>query len=193
MILANLGCGGNRPAAPWVNVDMLREQLKIGTPERINLDAEPNYVEHDLLIPLPWPDNSIGGILLQHVIEHFNCHDSVKILAECRRVLAVGATVVVSVPDAEYFLSVLSQDTRENAIHLFGEPISEPQYERFFDYALLHRCHIQILTYTSLRCIMVKAGFGESAIGRLGAWDSPITDQLNRKMFSAVLLARKVL
>lgn len=193
MILLNLGCGGNRPVAPWVNVDMLREQLKVGTPERTNLDAEPNYVEHDLLTPLPWPDNSIDGILLQHVIEHFDCHGSARILAECRRVLAVGATVVVSVPNAQYFSFVLSQDTRENAVHLFGEPISEPQYERFFDYALFHQGHKQILTYISLGCIMVKAGFGVGEIGRLGTWDSKITDQLNRKMFSAVLLARKTL
>src|SRR5687767_9443839 len=136
MILVNLGCGGARYPEPWINVDTLRDQLKPGTPERTNLDAEPNYIEADLRNPLPFADNSVDGILLQHVIEHFACHDAVKLLAECRRVLVVGGIVVVSVPDAEYFLRVLGDDTRENAVELFGEPISEPQYERFFDYAL---------------------------------------------------------
>lgn len=194
MILLNLGCGGQRPPTPWVNVDTLREQLKSGTPERINLDAESNYVEHDLLTPLPWQDNSIDGILLQHVIEHLDCHESAKLLAECRRVLVIGGIVVVSVPDAEYFISVLDQDTRENAVELFGEPISEHQYDRFFDYALFHPTHIQILTYASLRCLIGKAGFGNCEIGYLGTWVVPhITERLNRKMFSAIMMARKVL
>lgn len=177
---------------PWINVDTLREQLKPGTPERINLDAEPNYIEADLRNPLPFADNTVDGILLQHVIEHLDCHASVKLLSECRRVLAVGGIVVVSVPDAEYFLRVLNEDTRENAIELFGEPISEPQYQRFFDYGLLHRDHIQILTHESLHCLVVGAGFRDSEIGYLGSLDAPhITDRLNRRMFSAVIMASK--
>lgn len=186
----NLGCGGDRHAAQWINVDTLREQLVIGTPERENLDAESNYVEHNLLEPLPWPDESIDGILAQHLIEHLDCWQAVRLLAECRRVLIPGGVVVVSVPDAEYFLAHLHEDTRENAVKLFGEPISEPEHETFFSYALLHRDHKQILTYASLKCLLIAAGFEAPDIHSTmpeTAETKLIYDKLNRRKFSAVM------
>lgn len=188
MKLLNLGCGGARFPEPWINVDTLREQLVIGTPERDNLDAEPNYVEHDLRETLPWHDDSVDGILAQHLIEHLPCHDAVRLLAECRRVLIPGGVVVASVPDAEYFLRVLHEDTRENAVRLFGEPISEPQFERFFDYALFHASHIQILTSASLKCLFIAAGFSMYHDG--ANYESPVfielESRLNRRKFSAI-------
>lgn len=187
----NLGAGGARYGEPWINVDTLREQLVIGTPERENLDAESNYVEHDLLETFPWADESIDGILAQHLVEHLDCWQAVRLLAECRRVLIPGGVVVVSVPDAEYFLDNLHHDTRQNAVALFGEPISEPQYERFFDYALFHRSHRQILTNLSLRCLLLKAGFGEHDIGYAGALPEQIAEKLNRRKFSLVMVGTK--
>lgn len=187
MTLLNLGAGGQRYPAPWINVDTLREQLVIGTPERDNLDAEPNYVEHDLRETLPWHDDSVDGILAQHLLEHLPCHDAVRLLAECRRVLVPGGVVVVSVPDAEYFLRVLDQDTKENAVKLFGEPITDPKYGRFFEYALFHREHVQVLTHTSLKCLFIAAGleFKPSII------PGEIYARLNRLAFSTVLMGTK--
>lgn len=191
----NLGCGGARFPEPWINVDTLRSQLAIGTPERMNLDAEPNYVDHDIRTRLPFNDNYAGGILLSHVVEHLDCHDAVRLLAECRRVLSVGGIVVVSVPDAEYFLSVLDRDTRENSVELFGEPIcpDEPQWTRFFDYGLFHREHKQILTAASLQCLMIKAGFEQRHIGGVSEFevDSGMIGALNRRVFSVEMIARK--
>jgi len=200
MKLLNVGCGGQRPQCPkWINLDELRKHLNIGTPERTNLDKETNYVEHTLVEggPMPFLD-VFDGVLLQHVIEHFPCHDAVKVLEDCRRVLKPGGIMVVSVPNAAYFLEVYDQDTAERAIALFGEPISEPHYTRFFDYALFHKEHKQVLTFDALRCLALKAGFtldgfrkAMSPVGPQWQVVAELQRQLNRMTFSILLWCSK--
>lgn len=159
MRLLNAGCGGNRLPEPWVNLDELRAHLAPGTPERANLDAEPNYVDHRLGSgPMPFADESFDGVLLSHVIEHMDAIAAVATLRDVRRVLKTGGCVVVSVPDASYFRRVHAEDNRENAERLFGEPIHDDD-QSFFDYALFHRDHRQVLTEDALWCLLVKAGF----------------------------------
>jgi SAM-dependent methyltransferase len=118
MRLLNVGAGGNRPQTEiWWNLDNLRTQLKEGTPERTNLDKEPRYVECDLAVQsIPFPDEYFDGIALVHVIEHFTCHEAVDVLIKCRKVLKPGGLLIVSVPNAEYFLDVYEQDTKERAV-----------------------------------------------------------------------------
>lgn len=170
MKLLNLGAGSNRPQDEhWTNLDDLYEQFPVGTPERTNLDAEPRYVDHRLPQPLPFIENTFDGILCSHIIEHFNIHDAVKIMADCKRVLKPGGILVVSVPDAEYFLEVYDEDTKERAEELFGEPIHDEGHERFFTYALFNRWHKQVLAYDSLKCLFLMAGFIEA-----GYWDGHV-------------------
>jgi predicted SAM-dependent methyltransferase len=194
MKLLNVGAGGNRPQGDhWWNTDTLRTQLAIGTPERANLDAEPRYVEWDLLNgPVPFEYESFDGILLQHVIEHFTCHEAVEVLKKCRALLKPGGVILVSVPDAEYFLQVHDQDTKERAVELFGEPIHDEGFERFFDYALFRYDHKQVLTDVSLMCLMIKAGFNFNTYP--DSEPAPLTEmqkQLSRRMFSVELYAIK--
>lgn len=202
MRLLNVACGSVRPGDPWINLDNLRTQLNHGTPERINLDKEPNYVEHELTSgSMPFPNDMFHGILCSHLIEHFDAQESVRILRECRRVLAIGGFLVVSVPSAQYFLSVLDRDKPENAVELFGEPIcpDEPWHKSFFDYALFYEQHKQILTYSSLSCLLIRAGFGSSrpfmqALQGYSSRDpvvSEIEKIMNRRKFSLELLAVK--
>lgn len=202
MKLLNVGCGGNRPGEPWTNLDCLREILKPGTPERINLDNEPNYVECNFLTKgsLPFTFDEFDGVLCSHVIEHFSARDAVSVLSDCRRILKPGGLLVVSVPDAAYFLDVYSQDTPENAVKLFGEPISEPWHNKFFDYALFKEDHMQVLTWPALTCLLVKAGFPPHSVRSLRmepgamsmtAVESEIRKILNRQKFSVILKAIK--
>jgi len=197
MKLLNVGCGGQRPQDEhWINLDTLRTQLAVGTPERINLDKEPNYVECDLLTQsIPFHDGYFDGILLQHVLEHFTCHEAVTVLLSCRAVLKHGGLLVASVPDASYFLDVHDEDTKENAVRLFGEPIHDEGHETFFSYALFRHDHKQILNYDSLCCLLIRSGFKDENISR---WNNPgdsvqkeINLQLNRQQFSAILHAYK--
>lgn len=160
MRLLNLGCGSNRPQDEhWTNLDNLYEQFPEGTPERKQLDSEERYIDHKLPLSLPFVENSFNGILCSHVIEHFDCHDAVRIMWDCHRVLKPGGILVVSVPDASYFLEVFDKDTKENAERLFGEPIHDDWQPNFFSYALFHAQHKQVLDRSSLRCLLLKAEF----------------------------------
>lgn len=195
MKLLNIGCGGCRPQSPdWWNLDNLRTQLKEGTPERINLDAEPRYVESDLLSEgIPFASGIFDGVAAIHVIEHFSCHDAVMVLMECRRVLKENGLLVVSVPDARYFLNVYERDTKENAQELFGEPIHDKEFDRFFDYALFRHDHKQILCEESLRCLLIRAGFekGRSLLDRDEAVWNEIQKIMTRRKFSVEMSAIK--
>jgi len=198
MRLLNVGAGGQRPKDEhWWNLDTLRTQLKKGTPERTNLDREPRYVECDLLTQsIPFPTEYFDGILLQHVLEHFTCHDAVDVLLRCRAVLKPGGLLVASVPDADYFLEWYDEDTKERAVELFGEPIHDAGHEKFFSYALFRHDHKQILNDCSLKCLLLRAGFFSEKIKEtLFSFEQPgsleILKQLNRLKFSAILYAYK--
>jgi SAM-dependent methyltransferase len=211
MKLLNVGCGGQRPGPPWTNLDTLRQFLKEGTPERINLDGESNYVECDLLTQsIPFKDEWFDGILLQHVLEHFTCHQAVDVLMSCRRVLRKGGLLVASVPNTDYFVEFYDQDTRANAVPIFGESISgdleDARCEKFFDYALFHREHKQLLTPTSLLALFLRSGFPHDEVYvmhphqytyysarflRASDERDEIRKQLNRPKFSTLVGAYK--
>jgi len=201
MKLLNVGCGGQRPHdEPWINLDTLRTQLEVGTPERTNLDKEENYVECDLLKQsIPFHSEYFDGILLQHVLEHFTCHDAVDVIIKCRAVLKPGGVLVASVPNADYFLQVYDEDTRETAVELFGENISgdwhDSQCKKFFDYALFHRGHKQVLNLMSLSCLLLRAGFANENVSVFHKDGDEVArtidPQLNRLKFSSILYAYK--
>jgi len=197
MKLLNVGCGGQRPQDEhWWNTDNLQEQLAIGTSERTNLDAEPRYAECNLMTcPLPFDDGFFDGILLQHVLEHFDCHGAVDVLRKCQRVLKPGGLVLVSVPDAEYFLSVYHEDTKGNAVNLFGEPIHDDGFEKFFDYALWRYDHKQIFTDNSMVATLVRSGFKHVTKTPQDGYQmdiySEMEKQLSRRKFSLEMCAIK--
>lgn len=202
MKLLNLACNGHRPPEPFINIDILRTQLHLGTPERHNLDQETNYIEHNLVNGIPFEDNSCDGIFASHFIEHLDAQESVSLFRECYRVLVPGGILVVSVPDATYFRSVYDKDNVENSIDLFGEPIHcwnvngeiVGPFNKFFDYALFHHEHKQILTEDGLWALMVKGGFANAST----SFDSEraefpiLKDALNRSKFSLVMWGTKL-
>lgn len=205
MNLLNLGCGATRVVDDtWVNVDNLRPALAAGTPERTNLDAEPNYVNANITDPLPFADGMFDGILCSHVIEHFDCQQGVAIMRECHRILKPGGVLLVSVPDAAVFRRHHAEDTPENAVRLFGEPIHLPDGENTFaGYALWNRFHKAILGEDALWAYFVRAGFGNS-LRVNNEWCSahsafeeqgPLCDMsriLNRLPFSLIMMGIKL-
>lgn len=80
----NLGSGHN-PIAGFVNVD------KFGSPD-VKWDLE--------VVPWPWPDNSVGEVNMNHVLEHLG--ESVPvffgIIKELYRVCRHGAVIHITVP-----------------------------------------------------------------------------------------------
>lgn len=198
MKLLNLACGATRPGEPWTNLDNLFDVLEIGTPERDNLNKEVNYVEHDILDPLPFSGSEFDGVLCSHALEHFDCHWGLKIMRGCHRILKPGGILMVSVPDASYFRLMHSADTAENAVELFGEPIYAPDGEAtFFGYALWNRFHHAILTEDALWAYFRRAGFnGIDRIGSVSYEGDEVTTEmhkiLNRRLFSLVMVGYKL-
>lgn len=185
----NLGCGYPRLAGDeWVNVDTLLSQLRDETPEKYNLLAEKNYVEHDILTPLPFESGYFDGILASHVFEHFDCQQSLVIMLECKRVLRTGGVLVVSVPNASYFRRVHHEDTVRNWPRLFDVTDDANTIPTFFEAALWFDQHKAILTEDALWCYFERAGL---QVADIGIAPPEIISKLNRRIFSLEMAGQK--
>lgn len=200
MKLLNLCCGANRPQDEfWWNLDELHATLEPGTPERINLDAEPRYLNANVLDGIPFGEGRLDGILASHCLEHWNCKKGAKVMEWCHHCLKPGGVLMVSVPDASYFRLMHSADTAENAVELFGEPIFAPDGETtFFGYALWNRFHQAILTEDALWSYFIRAGFPNKNVERISAVSyngdeicNEMWKILNRRLFSLVMIGYK--
>ena len=83
-IYLNLGCG-DLPIKDAINVDF----FDTGHADQI-VDLNE--------FPWPWQDNSVDGIYMIHFLGH--CHDLVKIIHECHRILKPGGFLHIQVPHA---------------------------------------------------------------------------------------------
>lgn len=155
MKLLNLGCGGNRPKDDkWTNIDNLHAVFPDATcQERINMDAELNYFNHDLRLGLPFEENSADGVLMSHFMEHLNPHECVRLCRDCYKVLRPGGILRVSIPDPKIFHELSIADCQD-----WGQPIYEPSLT-FMEYALFFSDHKQLLSKDALQCIFWLAGF----------------------------------
>lgn len=199
MKLLNLGCGGpDRLGDPWVNLDDLHAQFPKGTPERAQLDGEPNYVNHDIASgPLPFDAESFDGVLASHVIEHFDAQAGAKLMQNCHHILKRGGVLLVSVPDASYFRRVYAEDCNENWPRLYEVTDPANPIPTFFEAALWFDQHKVLLTEDSLWCYFVRAGFKPHRVYRIStiAWELPETPSalelmravVNRRRFSLVM------
>ena len=91
-----------------------RRMLESGGPIRLNLGSGPLPIEGwtsvdifgmgadvtwDLRRGVPFRDESVDAVFLEHVLEHFRIEDVLDVLVECRRVLVPGGIVRIGVPD----------------------------------------------------------------------------------------------
>jgi predicted SAM-dependent methyltransferase len=185
MKLLNLGCGGVRPGEPWVNVDNLIGGMAD--------PGEPNFVIHDIALPLPFADASFDGCLLSHILEHFDAQEGLRLMKEAYRVLAPGGVVLVSVPDASYFRKVYPEDRNENWPRLFDADDPPNPIPTFFEAALWFNEHKAILTEDSLWAYFTMAGF--SVISPAAAEEKeaylPLRTQTNRHKISVEMIGVK--
>ncbi|HZU80541.1 MAG TPA: methyltransferase domain-containing protein [Acidimicrobiales bacterium] len=99
----DIGAGGHgRPG--WTTVDIVA----------------PADIVTDVRWHIPLPDGSCTAIFCEHLVEHLHFRDDVpRFLAECRRLLAPGAPIRLSVPDASRYLRayVAGQTADLGALH----------------------------------------------------------------------------
>lgn len=159
LTLLNLGCGNTRPGEPWTNMDSHK-----GVPTK---GEGGHFIVHNLKNPIPDPfgDNTCDGIFANHFIEHLDAQEAVRLIVDAKRVLKPGGILCIGVPNASYHRAVWTQDTRENSMHLFGEPIpSEDPVGNNLRRALFFWEHKQIFTEDSLWCHLVVAGFDHNKV-----------------------------
>lgn len=193
MRLVNLGCGDTKLPDPWVNVDTFHSMFAPGTPEREQIDRIGNYVDAQLLEPLPFADNSVDGLLASHLLEHFNAQDGLKLLREVKRILVPNGAVLISVPNASYFRKVYTEDCNINWPALFDTTDPRNPIPTFFEAALWFNEHAAILTEDAVWSYLTMAGFFE--VKRLDPYsfteDNPVMQvmhkELNRRKFSLVM------
>lgn len=188
MKLLNLGCGSTRPAHQgWINIDNLHAIFpNPGCPERINMDGEPNYLNHDIREGLPFEDNKVTGIVASHLLEHLDCQEGVKLLRECKRVLKIDGVLRVSVPDPKRFYEL----TMANCID-WGEPNPHKDLS-FMEWALFFHEHKQLITIDSLKCMFHVVGFSKYEEKQCGeSWIKGLQLLDNRPKFSLFMEAKK--
>jgi len=192
MTLLNIGCGATRPGPPWINIDNLFEVLAGPSKDGIvtftvalaMLRAETNYVNVDLQkSPLPFANDSVNGIVANHTLEHFDCLSALKLLCECKRVLAPGGVLRIGVPDASIFRANFDRDVPGGTNEIYGEN-GDPQTS-FIHAALFFREHKQVFTEDSLWCHFAETGFKEIERRTFQSSKlSPLADFDNRQSFT---------
>ena len=103
-VLLHIGCG------------------KINSPEFINIDAQPYahvHVVTDDISRLPgFADATADLVYMCHVLEHMRAPQVEAILREMKRILKVGGTLRLSVPDFDRLLAVYKAASEDlDAIH----------------------------------------------------------------------------
>jgi len=83
----NLGCGDNRLPAPWQNHD----------------------ADVDITKRLPWADNSVRFIVIEHCVEHVDYYQAIEFFKEARRVLEIGGVLRVTVPSLTQVMNCQDQ------------------------------------------------------------------------------------
>lgn len=90
MLRLNLGSGqrkfgSNLPNSPWVNVD-------------IQPRWDPDVVADCSNMPM-FADGSADIIVCHHTLEHYGCGEADAMLKECYRILCVGGSLLIFLPD----------------------------------------------------------------------------------------------
>ncbi len=116
----NLGCGPVQPAG-WTNVDGSNrawlasrhpwlDRLLVLTRVTAATEFSGKTVYADLLRRFPWQDQSVEGIYMGEILEHFTQQEGEHVLRECFRILQPGGILRIRVPDhARFWTNYLTE------------------------------------------------------------------------------------
>lgn len=91
---------------PWINID------KNDLSPIMQRNCE--FLLHDVLNGIPYPDNTVSLIYHSDIFEHFSYHEATWFLKECHRVLKKGGLMRVCVPDLNYLLQHYSSQQMQH-------------------------------------------------------------------------------
>ena len=157
----------------WIGVDM------------IGMSADLTW---DLRRGVPFPEGTVDGIFLEHVVEHFTFADTLRLLAECRRVLAPAGVIRLGVPDFGRYMESYAGDGD------FIEKLRPRRPTRLLAVAevALRHGHRSIWDAETLERVLKDAGFVEVSRRRFGESSfDPAPDTAHRRPESVYAEARK--
>lgn len=128
----NLGCGDNKLAG-WENHD----------------------ADVDIRKTLPWDDDSVDLLFIEHCMEHVTYHQAVQFLEEVHRILKPGGVLRVTVPSIEQVIQC-----EDGAYHKFTAQWGGETSRRGAARALIFsHGHLQAWTASLMRATLTYAGF----------------------------------
>jgi predicted SAM-dependent methyltransferase len=142
----------------------------------------------DLRRGVPFPENSVRAVFLEHVLEHFSLVDGIALLTECRRVLVPGGIIRVGVPDFGRYLESYAGDRR------FVEDLRPHRPTALLAVAevALHHGHRSVWDAETLERVLTDAGFIEARRRPYGDSDLvPSPDSSYREPETVYAEARK--
>ena len=103
----HVGCG-TKKLEGWINIDSVA-------------NCNPDLI-HDLAQPLPYEDCSADALMAHGVIEHFDKYMRYCVFGEWARVLKVGGTIDLELPDFQKLLSRFNKFDYDGFVDtFFGE------------------------------------------------------------------------
>jgi len=181
----------------------IRQILKQGGDLRLNLGSGPVKIPGwigldgigmradlawDLRRGVPFPENSVRAVFLEHVLEHFSFADGLALLTDCRRVLVPGGIIRVGVPDFGRYLESYAGDRR------FVEDLRPRRPTTLLAVAevALHHGHRSVWDAETLERVLTDAGFTEARQRPFGDSDLvPPPDSSYREPETVYAEARK--
>jgi len=113
----------------------------------------------DVTLGLPFPDASLKGIYVSHLLEHFSVQQLRNLLAEFFRVLQPGGGIRIVVPSLEYAIQAyLSGDG--SVFPDWPESFRSPG-GRFNNFMLCQNQHRVMLDYSFLTELLKGCGFSQ--------------------------------
>jgi predicted SAM-dependent methyltransferase len=134
----NLGCGGNILDG-WENHDS----------------------DVDIRNPLPYEDESIDFIFIEHCVEHVTTPDAVRFFAECLRILKYEGTLRVAVPSADKIYDLADGEyLKWHGQSGFGDGTKRGAVRSI----LLDHGHLSAWNHSILEACLFAAGFEQEKI-----------------------------
>jgi predicted SAM-dependent methyltransferase len=124
----------------------------------LNIDIRPLPtvdLVHDLRTGIPFPDNSVDEIFMNHTLEHFNFKEAKNLLQECFRVLKPKGKIEVIVPDVKSACECLLQKGWKPIVlyMLYGaQEYPEDHHKNGFDYQRLKQ-HLEEAGFVNIQQI----------------------------------------
>jgi len=115
----------------------------------------------DLMLPLPFPDDSISIIYSSHVLEHFYYSDLMQLLKSCFRCLKSGGEFSACVPNAGLYVKGYLDPTNFDKGFLTYKPavISELKMDIINYIAYMDGHHKYMFDEENIVEVLKKAGF----------------------------------